>query len=80
MKLTATQRRYLAAATTGLLLLVPLVLVRVPADTNDGFPGSLTRIDAVVGFFVAVPLVFIIFALYRVAQYHGLVGAPEDTF
>lgn len=63
-----------AALLTGLLLLVPIVLAGFPQFQNDGFPGSLTRTDAVLVFFVAAALLFTALAVYEVARYHGILG------
>lgn len=69
--------RMIAALLTGVLLFVPVVLAGYPQFTRAQFPGPFTRIDAIVVFFVAVPLVFTALAAYRVAQYHG-VGVAND--
>ncbi|WP_435118058.1 hypothetical protein [Halolamina sp. C58] len=71
--------RLMAALMTVSLILLPLVLIAVPPFTRGQFPGPLTRMDAIVGFFVLVPLGFALVATYRVAQYRGLVGAEEDS-
>jgi len=71
--------RLMAALMTVILILLPLVLIAVPPFARGEFPGPLTRVDAIVGFFVLVPLGFTLVAAYRVAQYHGLVGAEEDS-
>ncbi|GAB7093996.1 hypothetical protein JCM30237_11480 [Halolamina litorea] len=72
--------RLMAALMTVSLVLFPLVLIAVPPFARGEFPGPLTRIDAVVGFFVFVPLGFALVTAYRVAQYHGLIGAEQDSF
>ena len=71
--------RITAAALCAILLFVAIVLAGLPAFTRAAFPGPLGREDAVLIFFVSVPLVFSAFAVYRVAQYKGLVGSrPQD--
>ena len=63
-----------AALVTGLLLLVPIVLAGFPTFQNDGFPGSLTRADAVLVFFAAAAILFAALAVYEIARYYHVVG------
>ena len=72
--------RLMAALTTVVLIRLPLVLIAIPRFTRDEFPGPLTRVDAVIGFFIAVPLGFILITAYQVARYHGIIGGAEDAF
>lgn len=79
MSVARSYGRVTAAFASGLLLLVPLLLAGLPRFTTNAFTGPYTRTDAIVVFFVVVPLLFIALAAYRVAQYRGLVGAGEDA-
>lgn len=72
--------RLMAALTTVILILLPLVLIAIPRYTKGEFPGPLTRVDAVIGFFILVPLGFVLIASYQVARYHGVIGGEEDSF
>lgn len=72
--------RLMAALTTVVLILLPLVLIAIPRFTRGEFPGPLTRVDAVIGFFIAVPLGFILITSYQVARYHGIIGGEENEF
>jgi len=80
--MTAEQsyNRLMAALTTVILILLPLVLIAIPRFTRNEFPGPLTRVDAVMGFFIAVPVGFVLIAAYQVARYHGVIGGAEDAF
>lgn len=80
MSLTHTQARIIEALAAVVLLFVPIVLAIFPLFVRNGFPGPFTRTDAILVFFIGVPLVFALLATYRVAQYHGLIGTKEDTF
>lgn len=67
--------RITAAALCSVLLFIPILLAGLPAFTRAAFPGPLGREDAVLIFFVSVPLIFGAFGVYRVAQYRGLIGS-----
>jgi len=69
----------MAALMTVILLLLPLVLIAIPPLTGATFLGPLSRITVITGFFVAVPLGFILVTAHRVAKYHGIIGSTEDT-
>lgn len=66
------------AAAAVVLLLVPVILATYPIFARSQFPGPYTRMDAILVFFVGVPLLFAILATYRVAQFHGYVGVSDD--
>ena len=70
----------MAALTTVVLILLPLVLIAIPRFTKSEFPGPVTRVEAVLGFFILVPLGFFLIASYQVARYHGVIGGEEDAF
>lgn len=78
MSLARSYGQLAAAVLTGLLLFVPLVLAIFPRFTRNGFPGPFVRTDAILVFFVGVPLIFTLLVAYRVAQYHGIIGSKED--
>ncbi len=78
MSLSPTAWRTLEALTVALLLFVPLALAAVTGFAQGGFPGPYTQSDAVVVFFVTVPVAFAALATYRVAQFHNLIGVEED--
>ncbi|WP_435364052.1 hypothetical protein [Haloarchaeobius sp. DYHT-AS-18] len=78
MRVTRWQGRMIEAVVTVVLLFVPLVLALYPHFARNGFPGPFTRTDAILLFFVAVPVLFTGLATYRVAQYYGVVGGEED--
>jgi uncharacterized protein YegP (UPF0339 family) len=74
MSIARSYRQATAAVIAGALLLIPLVLAVLPRYTQNGFPGPYTRADAIILFFVGVPLLFALFAAYRVAAYYDLIG------
>lgn len=78
MRLPESSGPLLAALATTALLLLPLVLAGVPRFRNDGFPGPYTRADAIVVFFVAVPLLFTALSAYHVARYYGVGVDPDE--
>ncbi|MFU1782061.1 HVO_2922 family protein [Haloarcula japonica] len=78
MNITRSSRQAVAAVIAGVLLIVPLLLTVFPRYVGNGFPGPYTRTDAIVLFFVGVPVLFALFAAYRVAQYHDLFGTDSE--
>lgn len=78
MSLTRFQGRVLEAIVTVALLFIPVILSVLPELARSEFPGPYTGTDAVLIFFITVPLLFIALAAYRVAQHHGLTGVEDD--
>lgn len=77
MRAVWSYEQLIAAILSVVLLLVPVLLVGIPRYTQNGFPGPYTRADAIIAFFVIVPLLFASLAAYHVAKYHGLVGTED---
>lgn len=75
---TMSYARITAAALCAILLFVPILLAGLPGFSRAAFPVPFVRADAILVFFVSVPLVFGLFAVYRVAQYHGLTSRREE--
>lgn len=78
MSLSSSQKRAVEALVALALLFAPLVLATFPLFARNQFPGPFTRVDAIWIFFTAVPVLFVILATFRVAQYHGVIGVEED--
>ncbi|MGB9986551.1 hypothetical protein [Salarchaeum japonicum] len=73
-----TYTRITAAALCSTLLFIPILLAGLPASGPGAFPGPLERGDAVLLFFVSVPVLFGLFAVYRVAQNRELIGSRQQ--
>jgi len=70
--------RLMAALSCAILLFVPIVLAGAPALSKSAVPGPYTRPDAVLAFFAAVPIVFTLFVVYKVAKYRGWIETGAD--
>lgn len=63
-----------AALLFSILLFIPIVLAGFPGVARNAITGLFTRGDLLLIFFIGMPIVFTVFAAYRVAQFYGILG------
>ncbi|SDF29673.1 hypothetical protein SAMN04488067_103121 [Halorubrum xinjiangense] len=66
-----------AALLFSILLFIPIVLAGLPGVARTPITGLFTREEVLLLFFIGMPLVFTVFAVYRVAQFYGIFGGSE---
>ena len=70
--------RLTAALLFSILLFIPIVLAGLPGVARTAITGLLTREEVILIFFTGMPLVFVAFAVYRVAQFYGIFGDSDS--
>ncbi len=63
-----------AALLFSILLFTPIVISGLPGVARNAITGLFTRGDLLLIFFIGMPIVFTVFAAYRVAQFYGIFG------